>query len=168
MSDGPVYVLDSCVFMDAAQTYYAFDLVPAFWQELSQQAQNGRLLSIDRVKDEIDRGNDQLTNWANGDFHSRFVSTNDRAVLGEYRALMRWAANHPQFTDAAKAEFADARNADAWLVAYAKATGGIVVTNEKLDAKIRRKIKIPNACQGFAVGYVDVFQMLRALGIRLS
>ena len=167
MSYDPVYVLDSDVFMTAARTYYAFDLAPAFWQGLVQQARNGRLLSIDRVKDEIRRGKDKLATWADHDFHRWFVSTKDGAIRAEYRLLMTWAANHTHFTDAAKAEFADARNADAWLVAYAKAHGAIVVTNEKLDNNIRRRIKIPNACHAFAVPYVDVFQMLRALGLRL-
>lgn len=163
-----LYVLDSDVFIAAARTYYAFDLVPAFWGGLVQQAQAGRLLSIDRVKDEIDRGNDNLTGWAGHDFQRWFVSTNDGVVLDRYRDLMRWAMNEHRFTDAAKEEFADATNADAWLVAYAKATGGVVVTNERLDPNIRRRIKIPNGCQALAVNYVDVFQMLRALGLRLS
>ncbi|HXF66131.1 MAG TPA: DUF4411 family protein [Burkholderiales bacterium] len=168
MSNDPVYVLDSDVFMTAARTYYAFDLAPAFWQGLVQKAQDGRLHSIDRVKDEIDRGKDELAQWAAGDFDQWFVSTEDGSVLAEYRLLMGWAAKHHQFTDAAKVEFADEKNADAWLVAYVKVTGGIVVTNEKFDANIRRKIKIPNVCQAFAVAYVNVFQMLRALGLRLS
>ncbi len=167
MSYDPVYVLDSDVFMTAARTYYAFDLAPAFWQGLVQQARNGRLLSIDRVKGEIERGKDDLARWANHHFHRWFVSTDDGAVVDQYRSLVRWAQDQRQFTHAAKAEFADARNADAWLVAYAKAHGAIVVTNEKLDNNIRRRIKIPNACHAFAVPYVDVFQMMRALGFRL-
>jgi len=168
MSTGAVYVLDSDVFMTAARSYYAFDLVPTFWGALVREAKNRRLLSIDRVKAEIDHGNDRLKQWANNDFHPWFVSTNVDSVLGHYRAIMQWATTHTHFTNAAKAEFADVTNADPWLVAYAKATNRTVVTNEKYDPNIRRSIKIPNVCKAFAVGYVDTFQMLRALGIRLS
>jgi hypothetical protein len=168
VSSDPVYVLDSDVFMTAARTYYAFDLVPAFWQELVQQAHNGRLRSIDRVKDEIGRGKDKLAQWAKNDFRGWFAPTDVDSIIQEYRSVMKWGLGHGQFTDAAKAEFADERNADPWLVAYAKATGGIVVTNEKFDANVRRRIKIPNVCHAFGVAYVDVFQMLRALGLRLS
>lgn len=168
MSNEPVYVLDANVFIDAARTYYAFDLAPTFWEGLVQKAREGRLLSIDRVKDEIDRGKDELARWAAGDFNRWFASTDDEAVLAEYRSLMRWAVKQPQFNGAAKDEFAEAKNADAWLVAYARARGAIVVTNEKPDLKIRRRIKIPNVCQAFAVAYVDIFQMLRALELRLS
>jgi hypothetical protein len=167
MSTGPVYVLDSDVFMTAARSYYAFDLVPAFWDALVREARNGRLLSIDRVKAEIDRGDDRLKQWANHEFHPWFVSTNVDSVLGHYRAIMQWAAAQHHFTNAAKDKFADAGNADAWLVAYARATNCTVVTNEKYDSKIRRAIKIPNVCNAFGVTYLDTFQVLRALGVRL-
>jgi len=167
MSTGPVYVLDADVFMTAARSYYAFDLVPAFWDVLVREATKGRLLSIDRVKAEIDRGNDGLKQWANHDFHMWFVSTNERSVVGRYRAIMQWAAAQHHFTDAAKNEFADAGNADAWLVAYARATNGTLVTHETLDKTTRRKIKIPNVCEAFGVEYVNTFEMLRALEVRL-
>ncbi len=168
MSAGPVYVLDSDVFMTAARSYYAFDLVPNFWDGLVQSAKNGRLLSIDRVMHEIDRGKDKLKDWANNDFHTWFVSTSSSAIVSAYQQVIQWGLNHPQFTPAAKHEFAKADNADSWLVAYAIAKGCVVVTNEKFDAKIRRKIKIPNVCQAFNVQYVDLFEMLRQLGVTLS
>ncbi|MHB9112955.1 MAG: DUF4411 family protein, partial [Thermoleophilia bacterium] len=40
------YLLDANVFIEAANRYYAFDLVPAFWQALIDHATNGELLSI--------------------------------------------------------------------------------------------------------------------------
>jgi hypothetical protein len=119
------------------------------------------------VKAEIDRGNDRLKQWANHDFHPWFVSTDDDSVVGHYRAIMRWAATHPRFTNAAKNEFADAGKADAWLVAYARATNCTVVTHEVYDEDIRKQIKIPNVCAAFGVKYVNTFEMLRALGVRL-
>lgn len=60
MTDGLRLVLDADVFMTAARSYYAFDVAPAFWDGLVREASNGRLLSIDRVKDEIQRGRDDL------------------------------------------------------------------------------------------------------------
>lgn len=168
MNTGSVYVLDSDVFMTAARSYYAFDLVPAFWSGLVQEARNGRLLSIDRVKAEIDEGKDRLKQWATNDFHPWFAPTGTEPVVTVYASIIAWGMGQPQFTGAAKAEFADAKNADPWLVAYAKATNSTVVTNEKYDANIRRKIKIPNVCNAFGVAHVDLFQMLRALALRLS
>jgi hypothetical protein len=164
----PKYVLDSNVFMQAARHYYAFDLVPAFWRALIDHASNGSLLSNDRVKEEIERGEDELATWAGGIFHPWFASTNENDVLRGYSRIMEWAQAQPQYLPAAKAQFADVENADAWLVAYAQAKGCVVVTHEQPDSNVRRKIPIPNACQAFSIPFIDPFKMLRALGVRLG
>jgi hypothetical protein len=82
--------------------------------------------------------------------------------------MMIWSQSQNQFKNEAKAEFARADNADAWVVAFAKAKNYIVVTHEQFDPNARRRIMIPNVCQSFGVAYVDTFQMLRALGVRLG
>ncbi len=65
MSSSQVFLLDSNVLMTAARQYYAFDIAPCFWTSLSHHAGNGELRSIDRVRDEINRGNDELVVWTN-------------------------------------------------------------------------------------------------------
>lgn len=154
--------------MEAARRYYAFDLVPPFWRALTDHARNGRVQSIDRVKAEIERGRDELTGWANSAFHEWFISTNQADVIEAYGQIMVWAHNQGQFTRAAKAAFSRAENADAWVVAYARAKGCVVVTHEQFDPNVRARIPIPNVCQAFGVQYVDTFQMLRDLGVRLG
>lgn len=166
MTDPPVFLLDANVFMQAARQYYAFDLVPAFWQALLTHAAGGRVRSIDRVKGEVDKGNDDLKQWATDKFHSWFESTGTVAVLGVYPQIIAWAQGQAQFTEAAKAEFASV--ADGWLVAYAKTNGCIVVTLEKFDPLIKRKIPIPNVCRAFSVPNMDTFEMLRVLGVKLG
>lgn len=165
MNRPPPFVLDTNVFVEAARRYYAFDIAPAFWEQLEAQAQAGGLLSIDRVKDELARGKDELARWANGQFHAYFASTNSTDVLHAYREIMNWAYAQAQFSSDAKAAFAAADNADAWVVAYAKAKGGVVVTHEQYDPNVRRKIPIPNVCRAFGVSYIDTFAMLRQLGV---
>jgi len=168
MTASSVYVLDTNVFIEAARRYYAYDIAPAFWQALTEYASSGRVLSIDRVKAELDRGKDELAEWADGQFHQWFASTNDPDVLDAYRQIMIWSQSQSQFTDEAKAEFARADNADAWVVAYAKAKSYVVVTHEKFDPNVRRKIPLSNVCKAFSVSDVDTFQMLRALGVKFG
>ncbi len=79
---------------------------------------------------------------------------------------MAWVQAQRQFLDGAKADFA--KGADGWLVAYAKAKAGIVVTQEVLDPNVRSRVKIPNVCQAFRVPFCDTFQMLRGLGVKFS
>ena len=153
--------------MSISPVYYAFDIVPGFWNTLVQQASYGKIISIDRVCDEINRGDDKLVTWINGQFNS-FVSTDNPDVLDKYREMMMWAYNQPQFTDAAKDEFARADYADPWIVAYAAANSCVVVTLEELKFDIRRKIPIPNVCKAFGVDSINTFQMLRSLEVRLG
>lgn len=164
MTDDPPFVLDANVFISAMRDYYAFDLAPGFWKSLEDHAKNGRILSIDYVKEELERGKDQLAQWAKNNFSHAFIVTDDQDVQESYREMMTWVQGQDQFLDAAKAEFA--RVADGWLVAYAKAKGCIVVTLEKFDPDIKRKVKIPNVCQAFGMQFVNTFEMLRRLGVQ--
>jgi hypothetical protein len=166
MTDVPQFVLDANVFIEAAKRYYAFDIAPRFWQALIAEAANGRVRSIDRVKKEIDDGENELKRWANDSFHEWFDSTNAEDVVETYRRTMVWAHQQNQFTDAAKAEFAS--KPDAWVVAFALARGCIVVTEEKFNPEVKRRIPIPNVCRAFNVQCIDTFELLRTLGVRLG
>lgn len=159
------YVLDSSVFIEASRRYYSFDIAPGFWQALI--AHTGSVLSIDRVRNEISQAKDDLSQWANNDFHHSFQSTSDAAVVKAYANIIQWAQQQSQYTNAAKAEFAEADNADAWIVAYALATGCVVVTQEVAAPEAKSKIKIPDVCRAFNVPCIDTFEMMRRLGIRL-
>ena len=164
--DSPVYVLDANVFMEAARRYYAFDLAPGFWRGLEQYASTGRIKSIDKVKQELDKGKDDLAEWANTEFKDAFATTNRQDVIDAYARIMAWAANRDQYTDAAKHKFAS--GADGWLVAFAETCGGVIVTHEMPAPQSRNKIKIPEVSDRFGVDYVDTFTMLRSLNIVLS
>ncbi len=167
MSSDPPYVLDANVFIEAARRYYAFDLAPGFWHHLSHFASIGRIQSIDRVRQELERGKDDLADWVRSErFGNGFASTNDTGVIQSYSSVMAWVQAYPQFSGAAKANFATV--ADGWLIAYAKAKGGIVVTHEVPDPGAKGRVKIPNVCQVFSVPFLDTFKMLRALGVKLS
>jgi hypothetical protein len=164
--DAAAFVLDADVFITAKNRYYAFDLAPGFWNSLIHHSGSGRILSIDYVKGELEKGKDQLAQWAKNDFSHAFISTDEGDVQESYKEIMTWVQGQNQFSDAAKADFA--RGADGWLVAYAKAKGCIVVTLETINPEIKRKVPIPNVCQAFGVQFVDTFEMLRRLGVQLT
>lgn len=163
------YVLDANVFIEAFQRYYAFDLAPAFWELLITLADQGHLLSVDRVKRELTKRQDDLSRWAQTKFAPYFVSTQDPLVLQEYRTIIQWAnsQNH-RFRPAAINEFAQVERADAWVIAYAKAYGFVVVTEERYNPMTRKKILIPVVCHTFNIPYLNTFDLLRNFGIRFS
>ncbi|MFQ5431885.1 MAG: DUF4411 family protein [Nitrospinota bacterium] len=159
------YVLDANVFMEAAERYYAFDLVPAFWDSLINLSSSGQICSIDHVKNECSRLKNELTGWVNKQFSHAFDSTDEAEIVQTFGEIMNWVNSQTQFTDAAKADFA--RGADGWLIAFAIVNDHVVVTHEIYVPDIRKKVPIPNVCQAFNnKRCIDTFVMLRELGVQ--
>jgi hypothetical protein len=163
-----VYVLDSNIFIEAKKRYYAFDVCPGFWDLLVWQHTQNNIVSIEHVKEEITFVGGDLKDWAltamPGDC---FCTTDEQGVLAAYQEGVQWVMAQ-DFTDAAKAEYARDGNADAWVIAYAKACGASVATEEKLNLARKNKVPIPNVCEALRIPYVDTFEMLRTLDARFS
>ncbi len=157
------FVLDACVFIEAARRYYAFDIAPKFWDSLIAEAENGKVCSIDRVFQELKQGGDELSDWAKKRFRKWFFSTAQTPVIKQYCHVMKWVENNQQFEAVAKRQFAE--GADGWVVAYALVHKSVVVTQETPRPDIKRKVPIPNVCQQFQVQHIDTFAMMRKLGI---
>ncbi|WP_284037071.1 DUF4411 family protein [Neobacillus sp. 114] len=164
-----MYVLDANVFINAHRDYYSFDLAPGFWDRLINLAGQNALCSIDRIQQEIispsETDPDELHAWSAEKFCEHFHNTDAFDVIKEYTEIQKWALQNPRFKDAAKEEFA--RNADAWLVAYAKAKNYTLVTHEAYNAETRKRILIPVVCREFGVPYVNTFEMLRQLQVTI-
>ncbi|HMT20798.1 MAG TPA: DUF4411 family protein, partial [Promineifilum sp.] len=90
----PVYVLDTSVLIEAANRYYAFDIAPSFWQQLLIFAEQGHVVSIDKVKKELLRGTDELADWARNDFSFAFASTAEPDILTGYASIIAWSQRH--------------------------------------------------------------------------
>lgn len=165
MKGESVYLLDANIFIEASRRYYSCDIVPAFWEVLIELAKEGRVLSIDRVKAELERGDDSLAEWVTNHFNNWFDTTVHTEILSTYGQIMAWVSGQAQFIDSAKSEFA--RGADGWLVAYAKVHNCVIVTHEQYSPMARKTVPIPNVCHQFRVAYLDTFAMMRKLGVKL-
>lgn len=165
MSSNPTYVLDANVFIEAQRRYYGFDLCPGFWNCLRYHGDGKHLLSIDKVKQELE-GEDELHKWIKKSAPDIFMPTGASKVVQSYNKIINWANERQQYHSAAIEEFAG--TADGWLVAFANTNGFIVVTHEKLAPGAKKRIPIPNICKAFDVRYVDTFDMLRALETKFN
>ena len=58
------YLLDANVFIQAKNLHYGFDFCPAFWDWLVTRNAAGRVLSIEKVGDELAAVADELSDWA--------------------------------------------------------------------------------------------------------
>lgn len=150
------YLLDSNIFIQAKNLHYGFDFCPAFWDWMVGQNSAGNVASIDKVGDELQAGEDDLSDWA-AERGSGFFLPPDGAVLPALSSVSTWATGQ-NYEAAAISTFLQV--ADYWLVAHALAHGFTVVTHE-VPAASARKIKIPNACIGLSVPCISPYEMLR-------
>ena len=92
-----MYVLDTNVFIDAANAYYAFDLAPGYWDFLVQLFDSHHAVSIKSVYDELDDASDDdpLKAWVKQN-RQHFLAPDSR-VVSCYQRVSAWAiGNHQQ------------------------------------------------------------------------
>jgi len=155
------YLLDANVFIQAKNLHYGFDFCPAFWDWLQQANERGIVFSIEKVRDELVAGNDDLADWAKrqGD---RFFLPPDSKVVAAFGTVSNWVMTQG-YEPAAITTFLQV--ADYYLVAHALAHNFVVITHE-VPANTIRKVKIPNVCIGLGVRHMTPFEMLRREGAR--
>lgn len=161
-----VYVLDSNFFIQAHRASYPLDVAFSFWNKVKQLAGDGKIISIDKVKQEIYQNEDALKNWCVANLPRDFFK-DTAPVMGAYGQVAAWAASRSNhYLPNALAEFLHADEADAYMIAFvlADTTNRIVVTQEISEPNRRNKVKIPEACIALNVRYVNVIDMFRRLG----
>ncbi|WP_237206943.1 DUF4411 family protein [Rothia nasimurium] len=157
-----MFLVDTNILVEAYRRYYAFDLVPSFWEFLDWNFGAGSLVSIKPVLDELKEGNDALTEWAKN--RSRFFrDIADGATIQAMGEIADWVKQQG-YRQSAVDEFLGI--ADYFLVAYAAAHGLTVLTHELPRPESKKRVLVPDVCRAFGVDYVDTFTMMRALGAR--
>lgn len=150
------YLLDTNVFIQAKNLHYGFSFCPAFWDWIVRENRAGKVFSVEKVRDEIMDGDDELAHWAAQYKDSLFLAL-DASVLPAMQRVSTWVTNQ-QYASAAVNLFL--QDADYYLVAQALAGGHVVVTHEKPEVSIKR-VKIPSVCIGVGIGFMNPFEMLR-------
>jgi len=171
------YIIDTSSIITPHRNYYNVDIAPSFWDHLSNiiNQPNGNVFIIDKVKEEILRGNDYLIEWINNiDKNKILITETDERVLQAYTEISLWVNDHDHYKERAKEQFLDAEKADAFLIAYAKAyniEGEIIIVTEEMPspdgALNRKKIKIPDVCRQLNIRYIHLFDFMREFNIRL-
>ena len=150
--------------IEAKNAFYAFDIVPGFWDCIFDASKAGLVRSPSMVFDEIAKGGDELSDWVKvAKEIDLFAEPNKSA-----QSLFGGIAQHvtEAYEQARTQKFL--AGADPWVIAIAAECGGTVVTQETLLLGPGvKKIKIPNVCKYFDVSCVNVYQMLRTLEVKL-
>lgn len=159
------YLFDTNIFVESKKNT-PMDVWPSLWSALANLINSGMVFSIDLVKDEIERGGDELTDWIKVNAPKSFFLTPDSYVIGKLSETINWAMHSPiGYTKSAINDYVDV--ADSSLVATAAAKGMVLVTFEKSNPQRRNRIMIPDACNAIGVRCCNLNSALRELGITI-
>jgi len=161
----PEYWLDADSFIRASRTAYRFSFDPPFWGFLQEKAQYGVIGSPSIVFDqELASSNkiaekDLLELWAREQRETLFI-TPDESVQHEFSRVVNYVQSNGRFSQHNIASFMS--GADPWMVAYAMAHGGKIVTFE-VSALKSTNPKIPDIANEFGVECINLWDMLTEL-----
>ena len=155
-----MYVVDANVFMQAANSYYAFDIVPKFWTWLEERL-GQELFTVEPVKDDILKQSDDLSDWLKAvDGAGWVLPVDDEATQLQMPVITKHCVDFG-YRPAGIVKFL--AGADPWVIACAREKGWTVVTQEIAQPETRKRVKIPDVCDNLGVSNILVFDMLRRL-----
>jgi len=150
------YLLDSNTFIEAKNDYYRFSFCPGYWDWIKQKNQEKIIYSVDKIKSELLRGNDDLTNWVKNVQSGIFLKPSS-PLSSSLVIIAQWVDSQKYTIPAKNVFFA---SADYYLIVYAHAFKYTVVTRERSDPNSKKRVKIPDVCAGVNVPYINPFQLL--------
>ncbi len=160
-------VLDTNILIES-KNRTPFDVFPSYWEKLKKEIIAGNVFTSEKVKNEIFRGNegDELVVWIDS-LPNHFFIDLDAEVMIEYARIINCVNINPNYLAPAKAEFASADIADAFLIATASAKNILLVTNEVSEPQRRNRVKIPDVAASQNVICCSLIDMLRGLHISI-
>lgn len=90
------YILDTNILI-RSKNEMPIELWPSFWLKLCLMMADGHVLSNISVRDEINRGKDELTLWIANNAPKGFFVENDNEVIAKYAEVLNWANANPTF-----------------------------------------------------------------------
>jgi rRNA maturation endonuclease Nob1 len=155
-----IYVIDSSALIDMKRTY-PVDVFPGVWSRLENLVENGRLIAPQEVLFELQKRDDELTEWVKE--HDLMFKEPTATQINIVQQIL---AKFPSFVKLNRKH-----DADPWVVALAynlvKAKQStingtqldpIVVAHETLDGN---KVKIPYVCQNYGLQCIKAIEMFR-------
>ena len=155
--DGVIYLPDTSALIAAWEERYPQDIFPAVWQFID--GLNGRLRVCEEVRAEMERHAPELLDWLdNSSVDSRLslTSLNDEVSGAVQQHMKQIAGGWPHWSAVRSRE-----HADPWVIAYARALGGAVVSEEQED---HNRTKIPNVCRQLGVQHMNLLDLFRTEG----
>jgi hypothetical protein len=159
------YLFDSNTFFQSKNREYRFEFASEFWDWIITAHKHQMVYSVQKVLDEINAGANTCPAkaWAANLPPGFFLpDTKEAAVMKSYATLMQWGAGQNHYTAKARSDFADPKDADAFLIATAMGNGMVICTHETSDPVCKRRIPLPDAATAHGVKTIHIFDVLTA------
>jgi predicted nucleic acid-binding protein len=149
-----LYMVDTCSFTELRRTYPRPHL-DAVWRLVERVADDGRLLSVEEVFNELQAQDDEVAQWAMARRSLFLPLTEDiqqkaREILISHRTLVNIRRKKS--------------GADPFLIAAAIVHNAIVVTQEKKSGG-PPAVKIPDVCEAYGVRCIPLLTLLQQEGL---
>jgi hypothetical protein len=151
-----MFVIDTSSIIHGWRRDYPPDTFPSLWQRIERLAQQGILIAPNEVLLELERGGDEIYEWAR-DQGSLFVEPDGEVQEKVTEIVDRWPAFVPDDSH-------DGVWADPYVVALAGVRSATVVTGEAIAPPGARRPKIPNICQALGIPCSSLVGLLRSRG----
>lgn len=164
------FLIDANTLITPYRLYYAFDLVPTFWNKLSKHT--NKIILLDMVKNEIDKGKDDLTDWLNNQTGFEICNHKNPEIISKYGEVIYYIKNSGFYKDSAVYIWAKGNVADPWLIAAAAVNKYTIITLECPSGGLstvnkNSNVKIPDVAKAFGVKTNNLFYMMRQLEIKI-
>lgn len=165
-----MFLLDANSFITPYRQYYAFDLIPIYWDELLKHSE--RIVLLDMVKSEIEKGEDDLTEWLKKAEGFVFCEHVTPEIIDKYQKVLQYVQSCGLYKAQALRDWAPGNIADPWLIAAAAVNDYTLITSEVPSGGLsiktpNKQAKIPDVAKAFGVKTDSLFNMMRELGIRI-
>ena len=95
------YLIDANSLIRPARAYYPFDFAPSFGQQLRPKISLDKIAVLDKVRDEVLKGTDELSTWISDLPNECILSTQDMQILQKYRDVLSFIQQSDKYSEAA-------------------------------------------------------------------
>ncbi|WP_293812149.1 DUF4411 family protein [uncultured Bosea sp.] len=156
-----LYLVDANVLITADSQYYPLGRVPEFWDWLLHMASQGTVKMPTEMIEEIKAGDDALAEWVSDREHLEALRLAEDVDVGLLQRVIA-EGYAPDLDDTEIGRLGQ----DPFLISYALkdvSARRVVTTEVSKPTRQRANRHIPDVCNGFGVGWLNSFELVRTL-----
>lgn len=148
------YSFDTSAILNGRRDLFRPTVFQGLWANIEGMIVDGRIRSVDIVREELSRRDDDASDWARS--KPDLFCELDEEVQMATRDILR---SHPRLVGAGNGR----NGADPFVIALAMVTTGTVVTEEHFSGNLQRP-KIPDVCQAIGVPCMNLMGFIEGQG----